>query len=168
MFSRYHNRPGKVDRPKVNYHSQLPPGIGRENVDHVPIAQYVVCPEELESLAILRLFNLCTVIFSGLTAYSPSMLLMTNMLRQQIQMTTSFMETQKRLYESLSSSLQASYQYSSLKEIKEVISCLIYHFLWTLPQCLIAVPINNIFSYNLGLLLLIIPIYWILMIFYLK
>ena len=60
-----------------------------------------------------------------MTAYSPSMLALNDMLRMQVDLTTQFLMTQKRLHHDLLRNLDSSYCYTTFQDTKEVSIALI-------------------------------------------
>ena len=62
----------------------------------------------------------------AVTAYSPSVVALNDMFRQQLQLTRQFVAVQNRLHHDLVSSLQSvteSYRYTTLDDTKEVHTC---------------------------------------------
>lgn len=55
-----------------------------------------------------------------MTAFSPAAVALNDMLRQQLDLTTQFISTQKRLHFALINSLDTAYNYTTLHETKEV------------------------------------------------
>lgn len=77
---------------------------GLHFVDPTPIATHVVSADDLEAL----------------TAYSPAMLAMHDMLKAQMELTREFLDSQKKLYSEISDSIQLSYYYTTLEDTKMV------------------------------------------------
>ncbi|ELU06445.1 hypothetical protein CAPTEDRAFT_215105 [Capitella teleta] len=81
------------------------------HVDPTPIAAHVVSSEALETM----------------TAYSPNVLLLNDMMKQQLNMTNQFLDSQKRLYGSLVQSLfgaegsMVSEKYTTMAEYKQYV-----------------------------------------------
>lgn len=78
-------------------------GLGM--VDPTPIATHVVSPDSLEAL----------------TSYSPAMLALHDMLKQQLDLTRQFVESQKYLYKSFAGSMESTYRYTTLEDTKQYI-----------------------------------------------
>lgn len=57
---------------------------------------------------------------TGLTAYSPAIFALNDMLRQQLALTRSFIDSTRRHYKSVLESLGPDYKYTTLQETKEV------------------------------------------------
>ncbi|XP_041359053.1 uncharacterized protein LOC121375590 [Gigantopelta aegis] len=81
------------------------PGYGLDFVDPTPIASHVVSADALEAV----------------TSYSPCMLALHDLLKQQLALTTNFLEVQNRLYENYTSSIESNYHYTTLEATKEYI-----------------------------------------------
>ncbi|TRZ03304.1 hypothetical protein DNTS_027473 [Danionella cerebrum] len=82
------------------------PSLGMKYTDPTPIASHTVSTEALETL----------------TSYSPSILALNDMLRQQLSLTRAFIDSTRRHYNSVINSLdQADYKYTTLQETKEFI-----------------------------------------------
>ena len=58
--------------------------------------------------------------FSALTSYSPSVLALNDMLRQQLQLTSQFIDTQKRMHQAYVRNLEPDYMYTTLEDTKNV------------------------------------------------
>ncbi|XP_067271428.1 uncharacterized protein C19orf44 homolog [Pseudorasbora parva] len=82
------------------------PSLGMTYVDPTPIARHTVSAEAIESL----------------TAYNPAMFALNDMLRQQLALTRSFIDSTRRHYKSVLESLEpADYKYTTLQDTKEFI-----------------------------------------------
>ncbi|XP_056614948.1 uncharacterized protein C19orf44 homolog isoform X2 [Triplophysa dalaica] len=82
------------------------PSLGMTYVDPIPIASHTVSAEAIESL----------------TSYSPAMLALNDMLRQQLALSGAFIESTRRHYTSVLESLgPANYKYTTLEDTKEFI-----------------------------------------------
>ncbi|KAK3580968.1 hypothetical protein CHS0354_006995 [Potamilus streckersoni] len=79
--------------------------LGLGFVDPTPIATHVVSSDALEAM----------------TAYSPAMLALHDMLKQQLQLTQEFIENQKYLYKYYVENIESSYRYTTLKDTKKYI-----------------------------------------------
>lgn len=55
-----------------------------------------------------------------MTTYNPAVLALNDMLRQQLQLSRSFLTMHKNLHENLLSSVQKNHEYTTLEETKEV------------------------------------------------
>ena len=55
-----------------------------------------------------------------MTAYSPAMLALHDMLKQQLDLTRQFMESQKYLYKSFTDSMDSNYKYTTMEDTKRV------------------------------------------------
>ncbi|KAA0711907.1 hypothetical protein E1301_Tti013509 [Triplophysa tibetana] len=82
------------------------PSLGMTYVDPTPIASHTVSAEAIESL----------------TSYSPAMLALNDMLRQQLALSGAFIESTRHHYTSVLESLgPANYKYTTLEDTKEFI-----------------------------------------------
>lgn len=82
------------------------PSVGMTYVDPTPIASHTVSAEAIESL----------------TAYSPAVFALNDMLRQQLDLTRAFIDSTRRHYTSVIESLgPADYKYTTLEDTKEFI-----------------------------------------------
>ncbi len=65
--------------------------------------------------------TLCFSVTSALTAYSPSVIALNDMLRQQLQLTTQFLSMQRRLHQAYSNLVpDPSYSYTTVENTKKV------------------------------------------------
>ncbi len=55
-----------------------------------------------------------------MTSYSPCMLALQDLLKQQLVLTQSFLATQRRIYEASTATLEENYKYTTLEGTKEV------------------------------------------------
>ncbi|CAM4661684.1 unnamed protein product [Leuciscus chuanchicus] len=82
------------------------PSLGMTYVDPTPIASHTVSAEAIESV----------------TAYNPAIIALNDMLRQQLALTRSFIDSTRRHYKSVHESLgTADYKYTTLQDTKEFI-----------------------------------------------
>ncbi|OWF34810.1 uncharacterized protein C19orf44-like [Mizuhopecten yessoensis] len=81
------------------------PALGMGFVDPTPIATHVVSPETLETM----------------TAYSPSMIALHDMLRQQLELTRDFLKSQRYMYQCMMSSVDQRHTYTTLEDTRKYI-----------------------------------------------
>ena len=55
-----------------------------------------------------------------MTAYSPAMLALQDMLKAQLELTREFLQNQDRLYREYTTDIQANYRYTTLEDTKQV------------------------------------------------
>ncbi|XP_078657610.1 uncharacterized protein LOC144903407 [Branchiostoma floridae x Branchiostoma belcheri] len=83
----------------------LGPQYGAGYTDPTPVATHVVNPDALEAM----------------TSYSPSVLALNDLLRQQLQLTQQFVTNTRRLHEFYINSLQADHSYTTLQDTLQFI-----------------------------------------------
>ncbi|XP_050403850.2 uncharacterized protein C19orf44 [Patella vulgata] len=96
--------------PGLSYRWKVPmatvgPSYGLDFVDPSPIATHVISPDALEAM----------------TAYSPAMIALHDMLKQQLMLTQSFLSAQERIYAAYNTSLDTNYHYTTLEDTKQYI-----------------------------------------------
>ena len=64
--------------------------------------------------------------FVALTSYSPSVLALNDMLRQQLQLTMQFVDSCKRMHQSYVRNLEPDYTYTTLEDTKKVSLNVVY------------------------------------------
>jgi hypothetical protein len=63
---------------------------------------------------------MCFPHLTAVTGYSPSVIALNDMLRQQLALTTQFIETQRRLHDNYVNMLHSDFQYTTLEDTKKV------------------------------------------------
>ncbi|XP_061180882.1 uncharacterized protein C19orf44-like [Saccostrea echinata] len=91
----------QTEEPGLTYRFNVSPGF----IDPASIASYVIGPDALEAM----------------TTYSPCMLALHDMLKQQLDLTKSFLASQQNLYRSMSETLDHKYHYTTLEDTKKYI-----------------------------------------------
>ena len=67
-----------------------------------------------------------------MTAYSPAMLALQDMLKAQYELTKEFLDSQKRLYQDFSRNIEPTYHYTTLQDTKNVTNVLSFIFTYLL------------------------------------
>ncbi|XP_066299417.1 uncharacterized protein C19orf44-like [Branchiostoma lanceolatum] len=86
-------------------YAALGPQYGAGYTDPTPVATHVVNPDALEAM----------------TSYSPSVLALNDLLRQQLQLTQQFVTNTRRLHQFYINSLQADHSYTTLQDTLQFI-----------------------------------------------
>ncbi|XP_062869014.1 uncharacterized protein C19orf44 homolog [Trichomycterus rosablanca] len=86
----------------------LGPSLGMSYVDPTPVASHMVSAEAIEALS----------------AYSPAVVALNDMLKQQLALTRSFIQSSRYLHQTMLESLgPADYRYTTLEDTKKFIRC---------------------------------------------
>ncbi|EDV22357.1 uncharacterized protein TRIADDRAFT_58882 [Trichoplax adhaerens] len=89
-----------------NIQTSIGPSYGHEYLDPAPIATHVISPDALEAV----------------TAYNPMTVALNNMLRDQLNLTKNFVDSNRRLYNAEIDNIQSnSYHYVTLQDTKRYI-----------------------------------------------
>nr|XP_006817614.1 PREDICTED: uncharacterized protein C19orf44 homolog [Saccoglossus kowalevskii] len=81
----------------------LGPSLGLQYVDPSPIASHVISSDAVEAL----------------TSYSPSVLLLNDMLRSQLQITQTFLRNSRQMYNSYVGSIGSQFNYTTIEDTNE-------------------------------------------------